>query len=53
MKPNIRQTHQHKTDFLTQTPDSRLNKTLPDPTMGATVASFAFLTTAVATVRIK
>jgi hypothetical protein len=43
------ETHQHKTDRLTL--DSRQVQTLPDPTIGATIAAFAFLATAVDTVR--
>jgi hypothetical protein len=50
LKPNFSQTHQHKTERLT--PDSRQTQTPPDPTIGSTTASFAFLATEVATVRI-
>jgi hypothetical protein len=49
LKPDSCQTHQHKTDRLT--PDSRQTQTPPDPTIGATIASFAFLAATVATVR--
>jgi hypothetical protein len=48
LKPDSCQTRQHKTDRLT--PDSRQTQTPPDPTIGSTIASFAFLPTRVATV---
>jgi hypothetical protein len=44
------QTHQHKTDRLTL--DSRKVQTPPDPAIGATILSFAFLPTRATTVRI-
>jgi hypothetical protein len=49
LKPDLCQTHQHKTDRLT--PDSRHFQTPPDPTIGTTTASFAFLANRGATVR--
>jgi hypothetical protein len=49
LKPDSCQTHQHKTEHLI--PDSRQTQSPPDPTIGATIESFAFLATRVATVR--
>jgi hypothetical protein len=49
LKPDPCQTHQHKTDHTT--PDSCQTQTPPDPTIGTTIASFAFLATRLATVR--
>jgi hypothetical protein len=48
LKPDSCQTYQRKSDRLT--PDSRQMQTPRDPAIGATIASFAFLATRVATV---